>query len=154
MILSAPVAWLVNSPPLSHDISDNAIFQQAVMHRQCFATSLWAVAPAADIWSDNMVVNNISGFKDKKKKRIESWKLLVKCSLCISCPYLSFTGKRFICSLSWSGLKSHTGQGWQSFGCFFSVCVYCSYRSALLDSVHFPLSTNAHRPPSRSPRQC
>ena len=35
--------------------------------------------------------------------------------------------ERFICSLSWSGFKSHTvgwtGQGWQSIRCFLCVCL-------------------------------
>lgn len=63
----------------------------------------------------------------------------------LSLPVLHM--ERLIYSLSWSRFKSHTvgkaGKAADVF-LFFSLFVYCLYHSALLDSVHFPL-TNTHR---------
>lgn len=128
-------------PPtrLSYNLCHYAMYQQAVIQRQCFETLPWATMPAADIWSDNMVVNNVSGYKDKKD-------LLEICKCPVPSPYLPYME---ISALGWSRFISHTVvqpvQGWHSCGCFFSVCVYRLYHFALLDSVHFIFSTNTHR---------
>lgn len=143
MIFSVPVAWLVNSSLLSHNISDKAISRQAVTHRKCCACSRHME------WQYGCKYRGIS------TKRIGV--ITESCWWNAACVFPVLTcpshGKIYLLSQLERDQITHCGPDrprlaklWML---FFFLCVYYLYHSALLDSVHFLLSanTNRHLPP-------
>lgn len=143
MILSAPVAWLVNSSLSSHNISDNVIFQRTVMsHSACSRQMEWQ-------------------YRCKNIKRIEV-KSLESCrgnvAAVLTCPS---HGKIYLLSrLDWTRI-THCGSDWARLAklwmfCFFffPVCLWLvSLCLARLSPLPF-FTKHTQTSPSWSPWQC